>query len=196
MLWTILRGLHPQIKAALNQQKNDIKMVAGRRTWVGKACRVGLSGKWRWSGQRIQDGEADGWGQSGSRRGTTVDGAHVQNVDVRVTAEITNSGTSAALRVVPGADTEHAATRWSSDVQQRWTYVSGAVTSVQWRRGSSIFTTRGRLPVEAMDGRVLTTLLVIAWLISPAVHQTAASDSSRQLMRLNYGVTFTPVRSI
>jgi len=47
-----------------------------------------------------------------------------------------------------------------------------------------------------MDGRVLTTLLVIAWLISPAVHQTAASDSSRQLMCLNYGVTFTPVRSI
>jgi len=32
MLWTILRGLHPQIKAALNQQKNDIKMLAGRPT--------------------------------------------------------------------------------------------------------------------------------------------------------------------
>ena len=45
-------------------------------------------------------------------------------------------------------------------------------------------------------GGVLTTLLVIAWLISLEVHQTAASDSSRQLTRLNYGATFTPVRSV
>jgi len=43
---------------------------------------------------------------------------------------------------------------------------------------------------------VLTTLLVIAWLISLAVHHTAASEPSRQLTRLNYGVTFTLVRSV
>jgi len=43
---------------------------------------------------------------------------------------------------------------------------------------------------------VLTTLLVIAWLISLAVHHTAASELSRQLTSLNYGVTFTPVRSV
>ena len=45
-------------------------------------------------------------------------------------------------------------------------------------------------------GGVLATWLAIVWLISLEVHQTAASDSSRQLTRLNYGVTFTPVRSV
>ena len=43
---------------------------------------------------------------------------------------------------------------------------------------------------------MLTTMIVIVWPISLAVHQSDASDSSRQLTRLNYGVTFTPVRSV
>ena len=45
-------------------------------------------------------------------------------------------------------------------------------------------------------GGVLATWLAIVWLISLEIHQSAASDSSRQLTRLNYGVTFTPVRSV